>query len=243
MAEDEIVKHSKAVIKAWKNPYTSWQKKALEIASEILIIAFAISISVWFHNWSDSLHDRKEEREFLEGLRSDLVGDTSDINSGKLTYEHSLRDFKYFLRVGSGDSLNSDSAIVCNGGFFNSYIFGPNTSRYAALKGSGKFSIIHNKELLRNIIYLHDALFTRIGDLDKYYLQYQQQLSTQLMDNVTPDSSLLRFGNEVHLLRLPKTRIQLELGRVLISYNILPMYDSSLVKSVQIMHQIDEELK
>jgi hypothetical protein len=243
MAEDEIVKHSKAVIKAWKNPYTSWQKKTLEIASEILIIAFAISISVWFHNWSDSLHDRKEEREFLEGLRGDLVGDTSGLNDGTHTYQHSLRDFKYFLRVGAGESLNSDSAIGRNGGFFNSYIFGPNTSRYEALKASGKFGIIRNKELLRNIIYLHEALFPRISDLDKYYLQFQQQLSTQLMDNVTPDSSLLRFGNEEHLLRLPKTRIQMELGRVLISYNILPMYDSSINKCEQVMHQIDKELK
>ncbi len=243
MAEDEIVKHSMAVIRAWKNPHTSWKKKAAEILTEILIITFAISISVWFHNWSDRLHERGEEREFLEGLRVDLAGDTVNLNGNRDVYEHSLQGFNYFSRVGAGAPLNTDSAVTYNGTFFNSTELGAHTSRYEALKGSGKFGIIRNKELLHNIIYLNEALYTRINDLDKYYLQFQQQLSVQLMDNVTPDSSLVRFGNEEHLVRLPKTRIQMELGKALIIKNILPVNDSSLKQCILIMHEIDEELK
>ena len=78
MAENEIVKHVEAAYKVAKDPEKHWLHKLKEILIEILIIVFAVSLSIWFHNWSDSLHEHKEEREFLVGLQKDIRADLED---------------------------------------------------------------------------------------------------------------------------------------------------------------------
>jgi hypothetical protein len=88
MAENEIVKHAEAAYKAVKNPETSWLHKLKEVLIEIFIIVFAVSLSIWFHNWSDSLHERREEREFLKGMKGDIQADLNVIR-GLRTYRNS----------------------------------------------------------------------------------------------------------------------------------------------------------
>ncbi len=67
MAEDEIIKHTKAAYKAFKDPEKDWIHKLKEILLEVLIIVFAVSVSIWLHNWSESVKDKNEEKEFLRG--------------------------------------------------------------------------------------------------------------------------------------------------------------------------------
>jgi hypothetical protein len=54
MAEQEIIKHTKAIVELTTDRKKTWQHRVKEIAREILIIVFAVSISIWFHNWSES---------------------------------------------------------------------------------------------------------------------------------------------------------------------------------------------
>ena len=54
------------------NRQTRVENKIIDILTEILIIVFAVSISIWLSNWSESRHDRKEEKEFLIGFKMDL---------------------------------------------------------------------------------------------------------------------------------------------------------------------------
>src|SRR5580692_1122653 len=109
MAEDEIVKHTKAIYKAWNNPHYNWAHKLREIILEILIITFAISLSVWLHNWSDSLKEKKEEKAFLLGLKVDLQGDIKSADSTKRFYQKCATGFRYFMRVSRGAPISLDS--------------------------------------------------------------------------------------------------------------------------------------
>src|ERR1700709_1251392 len=99
MAEEEIRKHTKAVYKDWTDPHFGWKHKLKEIFFEILIIVFAVSISIWFHNWSESRKDRKEEKEFLAGLKTDLQSDLKEMKGDTAAYNIILDGMLYFRKV------------------------------------------------------------------------------------------------------------------------------------------------
>ena len=79
MAELEILKHAKKSYTILKSTGKDWGHKLKEIIIEILIIVFAVSISIWFHNWSEKRHEDKEEKEFFIGFRKDLGNDIENM--------------------------------------------------------------------------------------------------------------------------------------------------------------------
>src|ERR1700712_2300650 len=86
MAEQEIIKHTKTIVELTTDRKKNWRHRIKEITGEILIIVFAVSISIWFHNWSDSWKDRTEERDFLEGLKTDLQADMKEMTGDSASY-------------------------------------------------------------------------------------------------------------------------------------------------------------
>src|ERR1700750_2677385 len=99
MAENEIAKHIESAYKALNNHETTWVHKLREVLIEIGIIVFAVSLSIWFYNWSDSLHERKEEKEYLTGFKQDILADLDDAMDDRKAYTWRLRSIKYFQRV------------------------------------------------------------------------------------------------------------------------------------------------
>src|SRR5258708_831768 len=103
MAEEEMVmKHTKAAYDALKTPKMNWKHKLKEILLEIVIIVFAVSISIWFHNWSERLKDRKEEKEFLTSLKKDLQDDKNEMINDRSGFIQVLQGIYYFQMIGKG---------------------------------------------------------------------------------------------------------------------------------------------
>jgi hypothetical protein len=155
MAEAEIAKHTKKVYKVWASKEHSWQHKAKEFFIEIAIIVFAVSISIWFHNLSEKSHDRKEAKQYLEGLKKDLVLDVQEMKRDSSFLSEQLRLFSYLAEVKKG---NLDTIIINRDRrlFFTDVYLRPNVSRFEALKFSGKMNLIEDKELLDEIINLYE---------------------------------------------------------------------------------------
>jgi len=183
MAEDEIRKHAKKALTIMQNHQDDWKHKLKDITIEVLIIVFAVSISIWFHNLSDRSQEHKEEKQFLEGFRNDLKDDIDNIKSSREFYVHTLRGMQYFSKVGSGDSLKKDSMIKYGSIFFSSTDLEPHNSRYEALKSSGKLGIIENKELLNKIINLNESTLPHIQILNNIYLKQTDKISAFLQQN------------------------------------------------------------
>jgi len=51
------------------------------------------------------------------------------------------------------------------------------------LKGSGRFTIIENQELLNNLIELHESIIQRIQDLNEKYYLHNQKIATLIAQN------------------------------------------------------------
>jgi hypothetical protein len=243
MAEDEIIKHTKAAYQTLKNPDVSWKHKVKEIFIEVLIIIFAVSVSIWLHGWAEDRKDRKEEKEFLTGLKKDLQSDIENITNSKQFYESSLTGINYFIKAGAGAGLIKDSLNKYGGIFFSSTYLEPHVSRYEGLKGSGKFDIIENKELLNNIIDLHQQILSRIDILNKIFNDYNSNNLQPFLGKYLQLDAAGKIANGENILHLSEMRFFLSYIRGLISFNIINAHENGLKKCNEIINQIDAELK
>ena len=242
MAEDEIRKHTKAAYTTLLDKEKGWQHKLNDVLVEVLIIVFAVTVSIWFHNWSDRIQEHKEEKEFLTGLQKDLQEDTANMQSSLAFYENSLQGMQYFRKVGIGDSLNKDSLNKYTSLFFSSTELEPHVSRYEALKGSGKFTIIEDKELLNNIIDLHESTITRIELLNNYYTQYIQKVASFIEEQAQLDAPG-HITNAQPLLRMSQMRFLLGYGKSNIEGNVIPAHKEGIDKCTGLLKEIHAKLE
>src|SRR5262245_44753354 len=97
--EDEVRKHIEKIYKGAARSRHSFAERLKEIVIEIFIIMFAVTVSIWLHNWSEHRHERKVAAEFLKGLRSDLKEDVKQIERNKSSATNLLQmyDILYHL--------------------------------------------------------------------------------------------------------------------------------------------------
>jgi len=242
MAEQEIIKHAKKAYMIFKSSNMSIKTKVTDILTEIVIIVFAVSISIWLSNWSERRHDRKEEKEFLTGFKKDLQSESENMTSSKEFYSKTLQGISYFLSIGKGGALNKDSINKYSFIFFSSTDLDPHVSRYEGLKSSGKFKIIENKELLNNIIDLQETIVQRIQTLNEKYYEHTQKLEALIDQNVhfTKDGEIL---NAEDVVKRNDLIIVLTTSGGIIQNNIMSVHDEGIKKCKEITAQIDEELK
>ncbi len=239
--EKEIRKN---IVKIWriaKNPRSSIYVKMKDIIIEIIIIVIAVSISIALNNWNEERHNRLEEKEFLQGLKKDIQADIQNMESSKSYYEECVRGLTYFLNTAQKPSLfNRDSINRYNDLYFSSTDLDPHIERYEGLKNSGRFIIIENKELLDNIINLHEIKIQRIQNLNKMYYEYQRQLETIIAQEIRIS---LRIKNIPRLLRRSDFVLLSSVERGLIANNIIPVHLEGIKICGNIIALIDEELR
>ncbi len=95
--QDEVTKHTKKIYETAKNPTQSFSRKIKDIIVGILIIVFAISLSIWLHSWSEHRHEQKEANKFLMELKEDLTQDIELLKENKQTAVKLDSNFKYIL--------------------------------------------------------------------------------------------------------------------------------------------------
>jgi hypothetical protein len=241
MAEQEIIKHLETAIAVSRDRGKKWQHKLMEILLEVAIIVFAVTISIWFHNWSESLKDRSDARQFLTGLKEDLQADITEMNNDLATYRRGLQGTHYFEQVGAGQPLSQDSMNVYNWLLFSYIHFDPRISRFEALKGSGRLNIIENKDLLLNITDLYAKSFPLITQRNDFVNSIRQSM---VIPYVTQHLTLSARGagtNWLELLRSSPMRTMLIQGESV--NNNIDAYTEGIQKSELIIKEIDEELK
>jgi Family of unknown function (DUF6090) len=242
MAENEIIKHSRKTFSIIKSPGKSIRHKLGEILIEILIIVVAVSISIWVHNWNEKRHEKKEEIEFFTGLKKDLQSDIENITSSQKFYESTLKGISYFLTAGARQNINLDSTNKYSDCFFSSTDLDPHIARYEALKSSGRFIIIENKELLNDIIELHESTIKRIGELNARYDLHNQQIASLISQNADLGKNG-KVTNAVSMLGRSDLRILLSTSWGLIANNIIPVHKTGISKCKEIISRIDKELE
>jgi hypothetical protein len=242
MAEQEIIKHVKAAVAISRDRKKKWQHKLLDILLEVAIIVFAVSLSIWLHNWSESRKDNSEEREFLTGLRQDLLADIQEMDSDLGGLKTEYNGIKYFERVGAGEPLNKDSLTAYEAMVFTSVAqINPRISRFEALKGSGRMSIIGNKELLLNITDFYTKDFPRIVRRNDFFNSLKQNTLMQFMAAHLQLDAQGKGTNWQEMLGMSQLRVMLTLQEMLLSN--IEAYADGIGRCRKIVGEIDEELR
>jgi Family of unknown function (DUF6090) len=242
MAENEIIKHAKNAYAITKSSGKSLRHKLYEIFIEIVIIVIAVSISIGLHNWNEKRHNIKEEKEFLLGMKKDLQTDIRNMTSSQELYGYTLHGISYILKTGNADNLNQDSIMKYSDCFFSSTDLDPHIGRYEGLKGSGRFTIIENKELLNNLIELHESIIQRIQDLNGKYYLHNQKIATLISQNAILGKNG-KVTNAVSIAGRSDFKILIGTMGGLIANNIIPIHKTGILKCREIIEQIDRELK
>ena len=242
MADQEVIKHVKAAIETARDKKMDWKHKLKEILLEVSIIVFAVSLSIWLHGWAEGLKDRKEEREFLVGLKQDLMMDLEEMKSDRASNLKRYRVSQYLEGIGEGGKLNMDS-IEYNIRIFSSWSsISPRISRFEALKGSGRLSIIEDKDLLNRITELYAKDFPWIIGLNDNVTKLEMNsLMPYLATHLQMDSHF-KGTNWDQLLRESQTRILIsQLGEM--ANNNAAGYERGIEHCEKIIEEIGKEVK
>ncbi len=208
MADQEVIKHVKHAVEVARDKRRPWAHRLQEILLEIIIIVFAVSLSIWLHNWAESRKDREEEREFLVGLREDLKADILEMKSDQGEYQRILNGIGYFTRVGRGEPGNKDSLRLYQTFLFSSIQIDPRVARFEALRGSGRLGIIRDNALLVNIADLYIKNFPHLRRLNEVMNTMRtERLLSFFAAHVQLDPKNMEVANIEEFLRMSETRI------------------------------------
>jgi hypothetical protein len=176
---EHLVKHTRKAFSIFRvKNNMNWKHKVSELLFEVLIIVFAVSVSLLLERWREKAIEHEQEKEFLVGLREDLSHDIDEIRGDSSAYSFGLKAYNFFIR--SAGTYVPDSAQY----YFYVYSFStlqPNVSRFEGLKSSGKLDIIENHELRQEIIRLYEEKFPIVIMNTTFHLNTTQQ---PLMDYV-----------------------------------------------------------
>lgn len=238
MAEHELVKHTKKAFTIWSKPKTKWMHKLGEFLLEIFIIVFAISLSFYLERNRENGHDRKLEKEFLLGLRTDLTNDITELSDDSSFYEHLQRGFTYFLNVGSHKTpYTADSIRFYNNTLYSSVNLIPNNSRFEGLKASGKLQVIHDHQLLDDILNLYQEKIPLLLVQTTVFSQgKRERIETFLETNLRSDTT--GKSNFQQLLENSSLQNSLRFRRNV--GNIINQYGDVLAHSRSIIDKIDK---
>lgn len=175
MAEQEVIKHTKKIFGVWTTNKSIWHKIG-DFLLEIFIIVFAITLSIYFHDRSELRHQRHETKEFLLGLREDLITDTAEMNADKRSYQQCGKIFGYITSRKINEPLSADTINKYDNSLSNITGLIPNSGRFEGFKSSGKIGTIENKKLQNNIMDLYQENIPSLLSSTNNYTAKKQRL-------------------------------------------------------------------
>lgn len=176
MPEHEIAKHTKAIFTSMNDARKNWKQKLGEIIVEILIIVFAITLSLLVERWRENLHNRDIEKQFLTGLKLDLQNDIIQQKGDSASYALLEKGWIYLRAIGLNNTVpNKDSMAKYSITLNNTTDFIPNDSRFEALKSSGELGVIENDTLQELILDLYQNRIKVLQTSTGEFTDFQQQ--------------------------------------------------------------------
>jgi hypothetical protein len=236
VAEQEVIKHAGKLINTIKSKeHTLWHK-VKEFFTEIFIIVFAVSLSIWFHSWSEHKSEQKQVKVFLLGLKHDIKEDITQtkivIRSFKKydTLYNYLSSFSKDIKPNK-DSLDSAIALIS----YNSFLR-PNKNRFNGFLSAGKFNNIESDSLAFEILYYYQEALSQVQSSEGGWGSYHNILQEYLLNNTKDPNDNFSYWEAFST---PKGKY---LAKRLVPWNqIYERYNNLIENGERIIKLIDEE--
>jgi hypothetical protein len=244
MAEEEKINHhAKQALRSLTNKKKKWKERIKDFLYEIFIIIVAVSITLWFHNWSDKRQDRVLEKNFLIGTRNDLVFLDTGIISGIKYMQPTLDYYDSAITQMDNGKMNAPFLDTHASQLLNTLYFTFDNSRYASFSSSGYLRLIENPELssLISRLYIVMLPFTQKGDemifnerLNDYQTYIGSKTGYEPSTHAVPIAALL----------IKDPAVQFHVRKYGEYLNEATIHKLELKKNIEnIISEIDKELK
>lgn len=188
MAEQEVAKHTKNLL-ATVVADRGLAHKLREIALELVIIVFAVSISIWFHSLGEHRHEQAQVRTFLIGLKRDLQGDVTQMR--EVLAFHRAADQRFAWLAAIDPAVPTDQAALheaWQNTASNNFLV-PRLGRYEGFKTAGKLTNIENDRLLDEITEFYEYTIAKNKLSSGAWLSNHGQLTRYLEEATAEDDS------------------------------------------------------
>jgi len=239
MAEAEVQKHTKKIISIFGNDKHTFWAKSKEFFLEIFTIVFAISLSIWFHERSEHNHQQAEVKEFLSGLKEDLLNDQKEMKEDEKSYQTQSHLFHYVSKLKPGEEVHADSISKYVNVIFSKVGLLQNNGRFEGFKSSGKIGLIEDKELQNDIMdFYQESIPSLLAGTDNFASKKSQLVALVEKNAVRLPTGKFDFGK---VFTLPESQIiSLELASF--APEIITRYEQCMEKSNEIINGITREL-
>jgi uncharacterized protein DUF6090 len=231
--EDEILKHTKKAYYEMKNQKHSFWEKAKEIFIEILIIVFAVTISIWLHGWDEHRQEQKEVKEFLNDLKDNLQQDIKSMTATRDSVTKKNKDYYDFIEISNNlkDTANKKNlSYSFSTGIVTTKI---SDGDYEGFKSSGKIGYIENKKLKKAILKYYQETTPSILELEKANTTEILKIIDYVIEN-----------NNIGINLFKDVKLKLMLNFYLQeSETIKSQYDDAVQQAQGIINEIGKEYK
>ena len=177
MAELEVIKHSKKVYKIWNNRSGAFWHKLQEFGIEVVIIVFAVSLTIWFHELAAHRHEATIEKKFLWGIRTDLVKDLQEMTEDSLLVSEQYQLLQTCKNLAHDPTVSTDSIVrfmnTRSSLLYRMILFRPNAGRYEGFKSAGQLRLIENDLLAESIVDLYEESIPVLLYLEHMYIDFK----------------------------------------------------------------------
>ena len=167
--KEEIRKHSKKIWYILRKPNKSFFEKLKEVAIEISIIVFAVTLSIGLHSWSEHNHNKEKVREFAIDLLADLESDRKINKVVNDNLKEALNE------VISNANLNQDAQ------FTNVFRF-PSNGNFEGFKSSGNIGLIENKNFKKKLLQYYQQSVPSLTLIESMTRERANKLTNALLN-------------------------------------------------------------
>lgn len=237
MAELEVIKHTKKAYKVFHSGNPLFEK-VKEFLLEIFIIIFAVTITIWLHDWSEHRHQQKEVKQFLTGLKNDLNNDVTEMKADRRGYQYQLAAFQFFRSLDAASASQADTLAKYGNAIFNKVELVQNNGRFEGFKSSGKLGNIENEALQNNILDLYQELIPSLLLTTQAYNSQKDRLIIFIEQHASLDEK-----NVIEIEGAMKADQAKILASTLTGFprQIIQRYDSCIARIDLIVKTIDDE--
>lgn len=184
MAEQEVIKHTEKIFKILRNKNSSFLQKLKDFILEVLIIVFAVSISIWFSNWSEHKKEQKTTKTFLLGLKGDIQADIIETQEILKTYKDYSILYTYLNSLDRKKSPDKDSLKRAFTYIESNTFLRAHKSRFNGFLSAGRIMTIEDDSLTQNILNYYQVVLPSLQTSEEIWLSKNRLLITYLSDNV-----------------------------------------------------------
>jgi hypothetical protein len=157
MSEEKIIQHSQKAVDLLKSRTKTITEKIREFLEEIVIIIIAVSLTLAFHNWNDHRHEKEIARNFLAGIKQDLLNTASDLQDNVKGYQSTVDYYDTVWRQINSHKVNAGFIDSNSGALINTSYFVYDASRFEGFKSSGYLRLITNDSLLKDLMQMYSS--------------------------------------------------------------------------------------